>query len=203
MWYIMDTEKDSEIVLGMKDKNADLSVLNNISNKNVDEVFNRVKVENGDSYFIPAGKIHAIGSGVLAAEIQQTSDITYRVYDWDRKDDLGKKRELHTDLAIQAVRSFDYDSKCDYEIKKNKACNLVNNQYFTTNIIEVKDECKRDYNQIDSFKIIMCVEGFTKVTVDGFSEFIKKGETVLIPAKASDAIFNANSSKLLEIYIDL
>ena len=125
------------------------------------------------------------------------------VFKSTNKDDLGQKRELHTDLAMQAVRSFDYDSKCDYRIKRNKACNLVNNQYFTTNIIDIKDECKRDYKQIDSFKIIMCVEGFTKITVDGHSEFIKKGETVLIPAKVNAVIFNATCSRLLEIYIDL
>jgi len=163
---------------------------------------NREKVKSGDSYFIPAGKIHAIGAGVLAAEIQQTSDVTYRVYDWDRVDSNGNKRELHTDLAQKATRVFKSNGKCQYDLKDNVSSNLVNCNFFTTNIFKVKGLHQRDYRTKDSFKIFMCVDGVTKVTVDGYSEYIAIGETVLVPANCKSIVFNSQSAKLLEVYID-
>ena len=126
MWYIMDSDDNADIVLGLKDKNIHPEILQNINSDNVEAVFNRESVKKGDSFFIPAGKIHAIGAGVLAAEIQQTSDITYRVYDWDRTDDKGKKRELHTHLAQKATKHFDSNGKAEYNIRENESANLVN-----------------------------------------------------------------------------
>ena len=106
MWYIMDHEEEAEIILGLKDKNANTEILRDVTGDNVYDVFNKEKVTRGDAYFIPAGKIHAIGAGVLAAEIQQTSDITYRVYDWDRTDKEGQKRDLHLDQSVAATKEF-------------------------------------------------------------------------------------------------
>ena len=202
MWYIMDSEKDAEIVLGLKNANANTDVLNTISMSNVEEIFNTEKVKQGDSYFIPAGKIHAIGAGVLAAEIQQTSDITYRVYDWDRVDDKGQKRELHTDLAQKATKVFLSNGKRKYDLAEHTTSNLVDCSFFTTNIFEVNELNQRDYKDLDSFVIFMCVEGSTEVTIDGCSEFVSMGETILVPANCETLIFNAQKSKLLEVYID-
>ena len=199
MWYIMDSDDDAEIVLGLKNKNTD--ILCNITAANVDEVFNKEKVRKGDSYFIPAGKIHAIGAGVLAAEIQQTSDITYRVYDWDRVDDNGCKRELHTDLAQHATKVFESNGKCKYELNENTTSNLVDCDFFTTNIFNVKGINKREYKAMESFKIFMCVEGTTMVTIDGYGEFLSKGETILVPANCESVVFNSQDAKLLEVYI--
>ncbi|WP_299120294.1 type I phosphomannose isomerase catalytic subunit [uncultured Winogradskyella sp.] len=202
MWYIMDSDKDAEIVLGLKNNQLDKKVLGDINKSNVSSIFNTEKVRQGDCYFIPAGKIHAIGAGVLAAEIQQTSDITYRVYDWDRKDDNGKQRELHTDLAKKATKTFSTNGKSNYKIRKDKTSNLVDCDFFTTNIFKLKGLHKRDYNKIDSFVIFMCVEGVAEITVNNNTEFIFKGETVLIPANSKDVIFNSQGSKMLEVYID-
>lgn len=202
MWYIMDSDKDAEIVLGLKNDKTDKAMLSNINASNVDSIFNTEKVKQGDSYFIPAGKIHAIGAGVLAAEIQQTSDITYRVYDWDRKDDKGQERELHTDLAQKATKVFKSKGKSNYQIEENKTSNLVNCNFFTTNIFEIKDPQKRDYKNLDSFVIYMCVEGKAKITVNNHTEFISMGETILIPANSKDVTFNSQGAKMLEVYID-
>ncbi|RNC86504.1 MAG: mannose-6-phosphate isomerase [Winogradskyella sp.] len=202
MWYIMESEKDAEIILGLKNNKISKDVLNEISAKNVEKFFNTNKVKEGDSYFIPAGKVHAIGAGVLAAEIQQTSDVTYRVYDWDRIDKVGNKRELHTELAIKATKVFKSNSKVKYHLKHNQTSNLVDCDFFTTNIFEVIESDKRNYDNIDSFKIFMCVDGKAKVTIDGIGEFVSKGETVLIPATCKSVQFNGFSAKFLEIYVN-
>ena len=202
MWYIMNSDEDAEIVLGLKDNNIDKNVLNDINASNVDKIFNTEKVKQGDSYFIPAGKIHAIGAGVLAAEIQQTSDITYRVYDWDRTDDKGQQRELHTEAAMKATKSFPSNGKSNYTLEQETASNLVDCDFFTTNIFQVKGFEKRAIKNIDSFVIYMCVEGKAEITVNNHSEFVAMGETVLIPANSDDVIFNAQDSKFLEVYVD-
>ena len=202
MWYIMDSDEDAEIVLGLKDRNIDKSTLGNINAANVDKIFNTEKVKQGDSYFIPAGKIHAIGAGVLAAEIQQTSDITYRVYDWDRTDDKGQQRELHTEAAIKATKTFPSNGKSNYNLEREKSSNLVDCNFFTTNIFKVNGPQKRAVKNIDSFVIYMCVEGKTEITVGNHTEILAMGETVLIPANSTHVVFNSQSAKLLEVYID-
>ncbi len=202
MWYIMDSDKNADIVLGLKDKNTNPEVLNHITSENVDEIFNREKVTKGDSYFIPAGKIHAIGAGVLAAEIQQTSDITYRVYDWDRKDDNGQKRELHTKLAEQATKQFDSNGKSNYTLKKDSCSSLANCEYFTTNILDVSNSQEKSYTHLDSFIIFMCVEGKVDITAGEQKETLITGETIILPANTEQVFFNSNNSKLLEVYID-
>lgn len=201
MWYIMDSDDKATIVLGLKDKTTNTELLNNININNVAAVFNRELVKKGDSFFIPSGKVHAIGAGVLAAEIQQTSDITYRVYDWDRTDNSGQKRELHTQLAVQATKQFDYNEKTDYALQPNKSSNLVNCQYFTTNILDIRNHQVKDYTNLDSFVIFMCVEGEVKITTGLHTETMKIGETILIPANAKEVILNSNKSKLLEVYV--
>ncbi|WP_179352119.1 type I phosphomannose isomerase catalytic subunit [Winogradskyella vidalii] len=201
MWYIMDSDNNAEIVLGLKNDDVDKSVLADINATNIDAIFNTEKVKQGDSYFIPAGKIHAIGAGVLAAEIQQTSDITYRVYDWDRIDADGVQRELHTKLAQEATKTFTSNGKRNYQLSDKETCNLVNCDFFTTNIFEVKGTEYKDYNNLDSFVIFMCVEGAVEINVDNSSESIKMGETILIPANTKEVVFNAQQAKLLEVYI--
>jgi len=178
MWYVMDSDDDAEIILGLNQSIHDVKVLDSVNEKNVTSIFNREKVQKGDSYFIPAGKIHAIGAGVLAAEIQQTSDVTYRVYDWDRKDKNGNKRT------------------------SNKSCHLVSCDFFTTNIIKVDKFIKKDYSSLDTFVVFMCVDGAANIIVDGNEETIKMGETVLIPANSEMVHIHSKSAKLLEVYID-
>ncbi len=202
MWYIMNSDKDAEIILGLKNDNTDKRVLSNINASNVDTIFNIEKVKQGDSYFIPAGTIHAIGAGVLAAEIQQTSDITYRVYDWDRIDKNGHKRLLHADLAQKATKIFNSNVKSEYNLEHDKTSNLVDCNYFTTNIFQVNGSQIRNYKHLDSFVIYMCVEGLSEIIVNNHKERLTFGETILIPAKTTEVLFNSQDAKILEVYID-
>ncbi|MBT8393455.1 MAG: class I mannose-6-phosphate isomerase [Flavobacteriaceae bacterium] len=202
MWYIMDSDKNADIVLGLKNKDINPEIIQNINSANVNDVFNREPVKKGDSFFIPAGKIHAIGAGVLAAEIQQTSDITYRVYDWDRTDDKGQKRELHTQMAQKATKHFDTNGKAEYNIRQNERANLVNCEYFETNIMDISKYQAKDYSSLDSFVIFMCVDGEVDITTGCQTETLKMGETVLIPAEANEVAFNSDNGSLLEVYIN-
>lgn len=201
MWYIMDHDKDAEIIVGLKDENVDKELLRSVNKSNVYDIFNSKKVSKGDAYFIPAGKVHAIGAGVLAAEIQQTSDITYRVYDWDRRDSEGKTRELHIDQSICATKEFYDDSKRQLPQRTNTPLTIVDCTYFTTNVIEVTKGYERDYTKLDSFIILMCVEGYAYVTVNGNTEIVQKGETVLLPAKTNKVSFFTKYAQLLEVFV--
>ncbi|EAQ40425.1 mannose-6-phosphate isomerase [Dokdonia sp. MED134] len=202
MWYIMDHEEEAEIILGLKDKNANTEILRDVTGDNVYDVFNKEKVTRGDAYFIPAGKIHAIGAGVLAAEIQQTSDITYRVYDWDRTDKEGQKRDLHLDQSVAATKEFTEECKKECKVEDNVSQNVVACDYFTTNSFNVNSTFQRSFTNLDSFVILMCVEGSASVTVNGKTEIVSMGETLLLPAQSEEAYFFAQNAKFLEVYID-
>jgi mannose-6-phosphate isomerase len=201
MWYIMDSDPNANIVLGLKDKKTNPKMLNHISAENVESIFNRIQVKKGDSYFIPAGKIHAIGAGVLAAEIQQTSDITYRVYDWDREDANGQKRELHTELAEKATKHFESNGKSNYTLNQDNTATLVSCEYFTTNLLYFNKNQEKNYSNLDSFVIFMCVEGSASISADGHTETVTTGETILLPAKTKSVVINTKSAKLLEVYV--
>lgn len=201
MWYVMDSEEDAEIIVGLKDENLDKTKLGEINENNVGDIFNAVKVKKGDSYFIPAGKVHAIGAGVVVAEIQQASDITYRVYDWDREDSNGQKRELHIDLAQQATKVFSSSGKVSHNTQNCTSTNLVDCNYFTTNEFTVSEPMVKNYKSLDSFVIYMCVEGLAEVCAGDCVELVSAGETILIPACCNQVEINSKNSKLLEVYI--
>ena len=155
-------------------------------------------------YFIPAGRVHAIGKGSLVAEIQQTSDVTYRIFDYNRKDDKGNLRELHNDLAIDAI-DFSYldDYKTKYAAELNKSTEIVSCKYFTTNILEFDRTIDKDYNSLDSFVIYITLEGNFGVETEEGTEQVAKGETILIPASIEFVKLNPQNGKvkLLEVYI--
>jgi len=204
MWYIIDAEENAELISGFKHPISKDKYLEHFNNKTLKDILNYEKVKAGDVFFIPAGRVHAIGSGILLAEIQQTSDITYRIYDWDRLDKNGKGRELHTDLAVDAINYNDPESyRVDYDRTINSRATLVDSPWFTTGIIDLDQPVVKDFNLIDSFVIYMCVQG--KAEIDyGNSETatIQKGETLLVPASLKNlSILPADSTQLLEIFI--
>ncbi|MBW6502449.1 MAG: class I mannose-6-phosphate isomerase, partial [Bacteroidales bacterium] len=158
----------------------------------------------GDVFFIPAGRIHATGAGTLLAEIQQTSDITYRIYDWDRTSSSGPARELHNDLALGAI-DFSYYGRS--VIRKpallNKTETLVGCEYFNTNILQFDRAVEKDYSRLDSFVVYLCTEGKFSIRWNAGEEKAVKGETLLIPASIKElALIPEERSTLLEIYID-
>ena len=201
MWYVMQADKDANLIVGFNQKMTPETYLKHLEEKTLTQILNFDQVETGDTYFIEVGRVHAIGAGVMLAEIQQTSDITYRVYDWDRVDDQGNERELHNDLAIDA---FDFDMpdnfRVDYEKTENVSNEMVSCPYFTTSILHVTEPIVRE-NDKDSFFIYICVEGEATIETGQTSEVIKMGETLLVPAAIKTYKIASSNAKLLEVYV--
>ena len=201
MWYVMQADKDANLIVGFNGDVDKETYLKHLEDNTLTKILNFDTVKEGDTYFIEAGRVHAIGAGVLLAEIQQTSDVTYRVYDWDRVDDNGNARELHNDIAIDA---FDFemenDFRIDYQKEKNTSNKMVSCPFFTTNFVEIDSELDVK-NTHDSFLIYMCVDGEVEVSTGVSSEYISKGETILIPAEIKNFTLKSDYGKLLEVYV--
>ncbi len=205
MWYVVDADESATLINGFNKNTNKEEYTELLKNGKLNDILNTVEVQKGDVFLIPAGRIHAIGKGVLVAEIQQTSDITYRVYDWNRKDSKGKERELHTDLALDVLDySLQEQAKTEYETKSNDTVSLINCKYFSANIIDLSNKVEKDYTAIDSFVIYLCVEGEFYIHSEIETVFkISKGETVLIPASMKKMELKSDKpSKILEVYID-
>ncbi|MFW6224760.1 MAG: type I phosphomannose isomerase catalytic subunit [Bacteroidota bacterium] len=204
-WYIIDSEPGSKLISGFK-KNMDKErYLQSVKNNTLPDIVKNVNVNKDDVFFLPAGRIHSIGGGILLAEIQQASDITYRIYDWNRKDANGKTRELHTQEALDAIHFNDtFDTKTTFDLQMNQTVNIINCDYFVTNILCFDTPVKKDYLPVDSFIIYICLEGSCKIFYDNDSsdnEELKKGETILIPAVCNDIILNpGEKTKILEVF---
>jgi len=201
MWYVFQADKDSNLIVGFNQEMTPEKYLKHLNDKTLTKILNFDKVKEGDTYFVEVGRVHAIGAGVMVAEIQQTSDITYRVYDWDRVDGDGNERELHNDLAIEA---FDFDMPDNFRITYDKTPNqsneMVSCPYFTTNYLKINQTLKK-VNKHDSFIIYMCVDGEAEIITEGFSESIKKGETILLPAAIENYEISSKNVTLLEVYV--
>lgn len=201
MWYTLQADEAANLIVGFnQDMTAD-KYLHHLKEKTLTEILNFDSVKKGDTYFIEVGRVHAIGAGVMVAEIQQTSDVTYRVYDWDRVDDEGKERELHNDLAIDAI---DFDMPDNFRVNYSKGENTSNSMvscaYFITNYLEVSGIIKKHEN-IDSFFIYICVEGKAEIIASGKTETLNKGETLLLPAAIQDYEIYAEKATLLEVFV--
>lgn len=206
MWYVLETEKDAEIIIGFNQELDKKDYINAFENNKLKQILNHVKVKKGDVFFLPSGRVHSIGKGVLLAEIQQTSDITYRIYDWERKDKNGNPRELHVDLAKDTIDfKFHENYLQKYEQKLNETVKLVDCDFFSCNVIEFNKSNERVYIEIDSFVVLMCVEGKFEIDTNQNEKVkIKKGETVLIPAEIDIVnLLPIENTKVLEIYIKL
>ena len=203
MWYVMQAEDNAELIVGFNQDVEKEAYVNHLNNTTLNDILNIEKVKKGDTFYIPTGRVHAIGAGVLLAEIQQTSNITYRIYDYDRVDaKTGEKRELHTDLAIDAIDfNFHDNYKTDYANKINSSSELVHSPYFKTNIITVKGVLEKDYAALDSFVIYMCVEGAARIESNNITYNLKTGETIVLPACINQVRIEADSVVLLEVYV--
>jgi mannose-6-phosphate isomerase len=204
MWYIIDAEEGSSLISGFRMEMDREKYISHLNEGTLESILNYEKVKSGDIFNIPAGRVHAIGSGILLAEIQQTSDLTYRIYDFNRKDDEGNLRELHTELALKAIDFKKYDSyKTDYLKEKNKTITAVSTPYFNTNVIHFNVPVEKDFNFIDSFVIYMCTEGEVELNYHQSEKLVmKKGETVLVPAELKNiSLIPKKESNLLEIYL--
>ena len=200
MWYVSGCKPGAALYVGFKNTAITREeYLQALNEDRLPEIMNRVEVKPGDVFFIPAGTIHALGKGCEVVEIQQTSDITYRIFDWNRVDSEGKSRELHTALAVDAI---DFESGVEecrrtYTAIANKEVNIVDCEFFKTDMLLVDGVAELDYCKRDSFTIYMCIEGDAKVTLDGeTSETLRTGEVMLIPAIANEVVIEGKAQIL-------
>ncbi len=204
MWYIMDADENAEIIVGFNTPLTKEKYQEYLHSDRVLEIMNTVKTKAGDAFNIPTGRVHAIGSGVLLAEIQQTSDVTYRIYDYNRIDKAtNQKRALHNDLALDVLDfEIQEEYKTNYEKTENQFNELIHTPYFKTNIFNFNQKVVKSYAQLDSFVILIGTKGSAELVVDGQSYQIKAGETLLIPASIDKIEFIPNEmAELLEVYL--
>ncbi len=201
MWYILDVEKDARLILGFNENIDQKKYLKSLTEGRITEILKSEPVKKGDAFLLNPGTVHAIGAGILLAEIQQTSDITYRIYDWDRPDTNGEMRELHTELALDAIDFNSSKARLNYSEEKNVPIPVGASAFFSVNKLILSQNYIRDLEQTPSFTVYMCLEGSAIIETDDFSGEIKKGETFLIPAQLPEIKFSTNSASFLEVYI--
>ncbi len=204
MWYVLDAEPGSELISGFSKEITKEEFQERIANGTIKEVMNYEEVKKGDLFFMPAGRVHALGPGILLAEIQETSDTTYRIYDWDRTDDKGNPRELHIEESIEAVDySKSNQAKTLYQRKPKGTTSLVKCPHFTTNLVDVTEPIAKDYSALDSFVILICLDGAVRLESEVGVEVLTKGETVLIPAVLEVVrMYPEGNCSLMEVYLD-
>lgn len=203
MWYVVDTEEGSRVANGFcREVNPD-EYDHLVETGHIENALNYMKVAKGEVYYIPAGRVHAICSGTLVAEIQQSSDVTYRIYDYKRCDSSGKQRTLHTDLARHAINFRDVSGHpVDYKVRKNVPVNVVKSPFFNTNLLSLNLPLMRDYSENDSFVVLIATEGKMTIECGEERETLAAGQSILIPASAkSIQIYPENQASLLEAYI--
>jgi len=204
MWYILEADEAARLNTGFNKETNKEEYLDYLNKGKILDLLNYEEVKAGDVFFLPPGRVHYIGRGILLAEIQQTSDITYRIYDFDRKDANGQKRELHTDQALDAIDFKQYsDYKTHYTVEENIPVTLVECPYFTTDLLELDTEIELDYSETDMFRIFVVVDGDVMLTSDGSgSELLSFGDVILIPASTKEVLLSPlGEVKLLEVYI--
>ncbi|WP_287827683.1 type I phosphomannose isomerase catalytic subunit [Bacteroides sp.] len=205
MWYVVDADKNAKLRSGFSHEIDATEYKERVKNNTITDVLQEYEIHPGDVFFLPAGRVHSIGAGSFIAEIQQTSDITYRIYDFNRKDANGQTRELHTELAKDAIN---YEVLNDYRTKydrvKDEPVELVACPYFTTSVYDLTEEVTCDYSDLDSFVILICVEGSCNlIDNEGNKVSLQAGETILYPALTEEITIMPSEEgvKILETYV--
>lgn len=204
MWYVLESSPEAFLYSGFIKKITPETYVEKVKDGTFVGTLRKIDVDEGDVFFLPAGRVHAIGAGCMIAEIQQTSNITYRIFDYNRKDKYGNERELHTEQAKLAIDFGDDNAdKIDYKNELNSLVELVKCPYFTTNLIETDSSVVRDYSSIDSFVAYVCVGG-SGVVKDDKSNIIsiRQGETILLSADTSTVVISTDKElKILETFV--
>ncbi len=202
LWYVLDADPGAELILGLQEDSSPEEFRRQLENKTLRSLLKSYKVQKGDVFYIPTGQVHAIGRGIRLCEIQQASDITYRVYDWDRPGIDGKPRKLHIEEGLQAIDYAARDNKVEYQMQYNEPVELIKAPKFTIRALSFDKELKQDYLFVDSFVVYMCLEGSFVITYQGGYETVKAGETVLIPAEINNIGLRPDvKSLVLETYV--
>lgn len=202
LWYVLDADKDAELILGFSQDSSKEEYLAAMEANKVEEILQTITVAKGDVFYIPAGTVHSLGKGIVIAEIQQSSDITYRIYDYNRVDDKGNKRELHTEQALEVI---DFSAlpqpKVDYKAVLNEISPIHSNEFFNLNVLNIDQATNRNYGHIDSFVVYICTEGNVAVEYKSEKTIVNKGDTILIPACIKEiGLIPEGNASLLEVY---
>ena len=205
MWYVMQADKDAELVMGFNKPMTRMDYVNVLKDNKLQSVLNHETVKAGDMFFIPAGRVHALGPGIMVAEIQQTSDTTYRIYAWDRINEAGMSRELHIPQSVEAIDGTMPDNyKTEVPKVMNHTVPVVDCQYFVTNLLQLQGEMEKDYSNLDSFVILIALEGNFTLNWENGAVFVNAGECVLIPNLIKKVSIRAEKyCKLLEVYCQI
>lgn len=205
MWYVIAADKGAKLISGFAKEITPKEYKQRVHDGTFAEVLQTCNIQPGDVFYVPAGRVHGIGAGAFVAEIQQTSDITYRIFDYNRKDKNGKTRELHTAQAVDAINFSDVqdDFRTAYDHVQNEPVEVVACPYFTTSVYDMTEEISCDYSELDSFVIFICVEGSCRLIDNEKNEIsLQAGETVLLPATVQEVtIVPEKAVKLLETYV--
>ena len=204
MWYVMQADKGAELVSGFNCDMDRMKFIRIMKDNAIESVLQHVPVAEDDVLYIPAGRVHALGPDIMVAEIQQTSDVTYRIYDWDRIDVGGMHRELHIPQSLDALDFSPIDDvKTHYEKTDNKTVPVLDTPFFVTNSLRLRGEMEKDYSELDSFVILFNLQGKISVEWENGSEFVNTGELILIPNAIDKVIIRSDvESKLLEVYVN-
>ena len=201
MWYVMDSAPDAKLYNGLKLQITPEQYKQMVADDTICDALAQYSVKEGDCFFIPAGRIHAIGAGCFLVEIQQTSDVTYRIYDFKRKDKDGNYRQLHTQEASESINYTVLDDyRTHYQPRTNESQLLVECPYFTTAVYDLTEAMTIDYSELDSFVILIGMKGEGTLTIDGETVAFSAGETILIPASAQE-VRTEGTIKFLETYV--
>lgn len=205
MWYVVGADKGAKLISGFSKEITPRQYKDMVYDGSFMDALRSCEIASGDVFYVPAGRVHAIGAGAFVAEIQQTSDITYRIYDYNRKDANGKSRELHTSLAYEAIdfQDVEDDPRTQYEHLQNEPVEVIASPYFTTSVYDMTEEITCDYSELDSFVIFICVEGSCSLIDDEGNKIgMQAGETILFPATTQEITIVPDSHvKLLETYV--
>lgn len=202
MWYILQADEGARLILGFKEGVNKDDYVRALEEGTVEKIMREVPVKVGDVFYLEPGTVHAIGGGIVLAEIQQTSDITYRIYDWNRPDTDGRMRELHTEEALD-VMAFTTSEEAELNIVPNLDVPTVvcNTPYFHTSVLKLSQNLDRDYTAIDSFVVYMCAEGSVTVSTEGHTATLREGDSLLIPACLKTLTLNSEGATILEVYV--
>lgn len=203
MWYVIAADPKAFIIADFQEKLTPERYQKYLENGTLVDYLQHIEVEPGDVFYIKPGLVHAIGEGVLLAEIQQTSDITYRIYDWKRKDKHGHYRELHTDFAIDAI-DFDvsYDYQINYHPDRTGAQELLHTAYFKTDYVYLTQSQNFEFQLNEQFVVLMCVEGKAQVCASDTVQYeLQMGETIFVPACVEKIILSSAHARLLKVTI--
>ena len=205
MWYVLDAGENGQIIPGFAQKTSAEEFQSKIYGPEIYPFLNKINVKTGDVFYIPSGRVHSLCKGTVVVEIQEASDITYRIYDYNRKDYDGNERELHIKDALDVLDfQVKTDYKTNYELKKNVPVNIVSNIHFTSNLLDINQKVGRDYYTLDSFVIAGCLEGVISIETEGNDIVVlKKGEFALIPADIREVYYTPNEHAIyMEVYYE-